>query len=282
MLNVQELERQWFRYKLKSYIPKIILFIVLITLSIFIIVFTFNSDISSNTSPTTSKLPDSLVSVQSISKKTTLPSTSIKSSQETILAEPVKNGITAQEQLILQPSLDFINSLKYMPEEPIQKLQAKKSVQKSIVTKITGLQVMEHKNIKPIIEKNLKPKAQELTSETTIKKEESPPNFTINIKQEESDIQEVIKRFHNNKKPALSLFVAKRFYALKRYNHAYNYALITNELNSEIEESWLIAAKSLSKLNQKEKAITLLTQFIDDSKSIRAIMLLEKIKSGTL
>lgn len=282
MLNVQELERQWFRYKLKSYIPKIILFIVLITLSIFIIVFTFNSDISSNTSPTTSKLPDSLVSVQSISKKTTLPSTSIKSSQETILAEPVKNGITAQEQLILQPSLDFINSLKYMPEEPIQKLQAKKSVQKSIVTKKTGLQVMEHKNIKPIIEKNLKPKAQELTSETTIKKEESPPNFTINIKQEESDIQEVIKRFHNNKKPALSLFVAKRFYALKRYNHAYNYALITNELNSEIEESWLIAAKSLSKLNQKEKAITLLTQFIDDSKSIRAIMLLEKIKSGTL
>ena len=69
---------------------------------------------------------------------------------------------------------------------------------------------------------------------------------------------------------------------MKEYTKAYNYALITNGLNSNIEESWLIAAKSLSKLNQKDKAIALLTQFIDDTKSIDAIMLLEQIKDGTL
>jgi len=272
MLNVQELERKWFRYKLKSYIPKIIFFIVLITLSILILLFIFNSDIPSNTSTAVSEVPKTIKEEQTTLIVSQVPT---KLHQEAIAA---KKKILPQEQLILKPSLEFINSLKYMPEEPIQVSKPKQL--RPTVAKEAELKVIEHKNIKPIEETNVK--VQKLPPEIITAEKKPAVHFTINIQQEEADIQEVIQRFHNNKKPALSLFVAKRFYAIKKYNNAYNYALITNELNSDIEESWLIAAKSLSKLGQKEKAIHLLNDFINDSKSIRAIMLLEQIKNGSL
>ncbi len=279
MHNVQELERQWFRYKLKSYIPKIILFIVLITLSIFILLFIFNSDISPNTSTNISEVPETIMPIKEEQTEITISPVPTKLHQEMI---PVKKKTPPQEQLILKPSLEFINSLQYMPEEPIQVSKPKQLEQKPVVAKKQELEVIEHKNIKPIIETNVKVKIEEPTPEIINEEKKPPPYFTINIQQEEADIQEVIRRFYNNKKPALSLFVAKRFYAIKKYSDAYNYALVTNELNSEIEESWLIAAKSLSKLGQKEKAINLLNDFIGDSKSIRAIMLLEQIKNDSL
>ena len=80
---------------------------------------------------------------------------------------------------------------------------------------------------------------------------------TISIKRQNTheDIQHVIKRFKKSNNPALSLFVAKKYYELENYNAAYNYALITNELNNDIEESWIIFTKSLVKLGKKDKAI---------------------------
>lgn len=96
------------------------------------------------------------------------------------------------------------------------------------------------------------------------------------------DIQDVIKRFKKNKNPALSLFVAKRYYRIGSYQEAYNYALMTNELDSNIEDSWLIFAKSLYKLDQKEMAIKTLKTYYDDSGSVKAKITLDQMKKGTL
>jgi hypothetical protein len=281
MLNVQELERQWFRYKIKSYLPKILLLIVILILSILALVFSFNSDIPPNTSVTISKTTDSTTPTKkkklSISKITTTPSIPVKLPQETIQME--KKPLN-QEQLTIKPSFGFINAITYIPDEPILKPTPLKA--KPILKKEPELKIIDHKNIEPIEETNIKIEEQEPLFIATNKLKKENSNFSINIKQEETDIQEVLKRFYNNKNPVLSLFVAKRFYAMKKYRDAYNYALITNEINAEIEESWLIAAKSLTKLNKKDKAIDLLNKFITESNSIQAVMLLEQIKSGTL
>lgn len=63
----------------------------------------------------------------------------------------------------------------------------------------------------------------------------------------------MIKRFNTNHNPALSLFVAKQYYQIGDYEQAYNYALITNDINNNIEESWIIFAKSLVQLGKKSK-----------------------------
>ncbi|MGD9719509.1 MAG: hypothetical protein AB7U24_09720, partial [Sulfurimonadaceae bacterium] len=64
------------------------------------------------------------------------------------------------------------------------------------------------------------------------------------------------------------------------YHKSYNYALITNELNNNIEASWIIFAKSLVKLNEKEMALKTLRQYIEHSGSNQAKLLLDEIRNG--
>lgn len=96
------------------------------------------------------------------------------------------------------------------------------------------------------------------------------------------DIQDVVARFKKNKNPALSLFVAKRYYRIGNYQQAYNYALITNELDSNIEDSWLIFAKSLYKLDQKEMAIKTLKTYYEESGSVKAKITIDQMEKGSL
>ncbi|MBU4110699.1 CDC27 family protein, partial [bacterium] len=95
-----------------------------------------------------------------------------------------------------------------------------------------------------------------------------------------SDIEEIITRFKKNNNPALSLFIAKKYYELGEYRNAYNYSLITNELNKDIEASWILFAQSLVKLNEKDKAVKVLRDYIKHTNSNRANLLLNDILSG--
>jgi len=61
---------------------------------------------------------------------------------------------------------------------------------------------------------------------------------------------------------------------------SYNYSLITNELNNNIEASWIIFTKSLVKLNKKEMAVKTLQQYVEHSQSNQAKLLLDEITSG--
>ena len=105
--------------------------------------------------------------------------------------------------------------------------------------------------------------------------------LTITTQKNENDLKDVIRRFKKNKNPALSLFIAKRYYELKKYQKSYNYALMTNEINKEIEESWIIFSKSLVKLGQHELAIITLKAYLKTNKSSQAEILLTKIDAGT-
>lgn len=114
--------------------------------------------------------------------------------------------------------------------------------------------------------------------------QQSSTRKTMHIQRESDmkDIQDVIARFKKNKNPALSLFVAKRYYNIGNYQQAYNYALITNELDSNIEDSWLIFSKSLYYLNQKEMAIKTLQTYYQDSGSVKAKIALDQMNNGEL
>ncbi len=123
-----------------------------------------------------------------------------------------------------------------------------------------------------------KPEADSPSAEPDI----SSSQMTIQRDDDMKDIQDVVARFKKNKNPVLSLFIAKRYYNIGNYQQAYNYALITNELDSSIEDSWLIFAKSLYKMNQKEMAIKTLKSYIQESNSVKAKIALDQMESGTL
>ena len=122
---------------------------------------------------------------------------------------------------------------------------------------------------------------QEVPVQPVIQKASEPNQMVIQRDDDMKDIQDVIARFKKNKNPALSLFVAKRYYKIGNYQQAYNYALITNELDNNIEDSWLIFAKSLYKLDQKDMAIKTLKAYIQESSSVKARITLDQMEKGT-
>jgi len=288
MLNVQELERQWLRYKLKSYLPKLLLSSAILIVIIIVIVIFFKDDatvsgLTHEIAPIETTQHKSPKIIDQEQKQQTLNHVSSLSPSNHNVKESTHTQNETPSQLTLTPSLNFVNTLKEMPKETISK-----PLVQPVKTKEVKVVVEDHKYIPAITQPNKSKALQSDRVEHVTKEKEDisikkpPSQFSINIKEEEADIQDVITRFENNKNPALSLFVAKRYYAIKNYDDAYNYALLTNDINPDIEESWLIAAKSLDKLGKKKASIRLLTEFINKSHSIRGTMILEQIKNGTL
>ncbi|MBA1438050.1 MAG: CDC27 family protein [Epsilonproteobacteria bacterium] len=113
-----------------------------------------------------------------------------------------------------------------------------------------------------------------------LQEDKNTKKIVIETKNSMEDIKDAERRFEKNNSPALSLFLARQYYARKQYHKAYNYALITNQLDKEIEDSWLIFSKSLVKLGKKNKAIQALSEYIKYSHSSNAALLLDAIKTG--
>lgn len=96
-----------------------------------------------------------------------------------------------------------------------------------------------------------------------------------------SAYKDVQRRFEQSHDTDDSLFLAKSYYSQRNYQKAEYWALQTNKVNENIEESWLIFAKSKVKLGRKNEAIHILTNYIKKSNSTEAQNLLNKIKEGT-
>jgi hypothetical protein len=280
MLNIIELESRWFKYKIKSYIPHFVIIvsiivIILLSLSFAKKISTKNTkqiDITTNSLPV-KKTPQEKVTIveqkapihKSIPKvKVILKEPVIEPAIEEVIVKKSK-----ERNLKLSPSLDFMKKMQnsaqpyYVNEHPTSNettVVTPKVVTPKVETVPKEKVIVKNKNIQDV----------------------NVESHKISIKHQHTqhDIQDIIKRFKKNENPALSLFVAKKYYELGNYNEAYNYALITNSINKDIDVSWIIFTKSLVKLGQREKAINILQKYISQSHSSRAEILLDEIRSG--
>ena len=90
--------------------------------------------------------------------------------------------------------------------------------------------------------------------------------------------KEIESRFAFAPDPDDALFLARIYYKNGSYRKAARWALETNKLNGDIEESWLIFARAKAKTGQKNEAIRVLTQYAKKSNSSEAKKLLKKLK----
>ena len=265
MINIYELEKKWLRYKIKSYLPRIIITTVVITvLSFYIAPYSIKTikNIINTTSSDILKNQDTQLSTQN--KKVAIKNDFSNTDKKIVKDDKLLQDTAKKDnnKIVLTPSLSFIDTLEnttpkyYKKEEPTKKTVAKK--QKT---------------------PNTKTQKQEKIRKTAIKKSEKK-SINIERKNNQDDINYVIKRFNNNNDPQLSLFISKKYYEMKKYKKAYNYALITNKIDKNIEESWLIFSKSLVKLNKKNMSIKILKRYIQQSKSNQAKILLNDIVLG--
>lgn len=265
MLNINELETKWVRYKVKSSIPY---FIIFFSLTVIALVTYYISSIPVEKPKIQEDRNSTIKTKKIVPTKQVIP----------IVKEPVKIQKDIKEQVskdekqtIMSPSLNFIKRMDSSIEvsaplvEIVEEVYVKRNVAKVIEKeKIVQTPIEVKEEVEEEIE------------------QESEDKISIKRQNTHDDIQHVIKRFKQSHNPALSLFAAKKYYELEDYSQAYNYALITNEINNDIEESWIIFTKSLVKLGEKEKAINILNEYINTSHSQRATILLRNIKSGKL
>ncbi|WP_321777963.1 hypothetical protein [Sulfurimonas sp.] len=242
MLNINELENRRRKYKIKTYLPYGVISLSLIVISSIILIL-FTSDENKE---------QKMIQEPKL-KKVVIEKIIVKKEVSKIVEEK-----TPKTKMILSPSLNFMsnikhNTLSHYENEKLTSLNKQKKERKKVV-------------------KRKKRKEKEYIEKIN----------TILIKRQntQEDIKHVIKRFKKNNNPALSLFVAKKYYELEQYDKSYNYALVTNQINDNIDASWIIFSKSLVKLNQKKEAMKILKKYINYSKSPRAKILLEDIKSG--
>ena len=286
MLNTHDLEKRWLQYKIKSYIPYLVLVLTLIFILTAVVFFMNDSQEDSNKVKNNSVQRTEQTSLEKQEEKTKPVQTKVQTAiankpiyqTKEDKKEPAPQISSTQNNVILKPSMDFMKKLhtstpdSYHPTSiPTKKktekkvLKKRKEVSKQKVPKEEYIEIEAQKPIQEITEKA----PQEQKVQITIKRRES-----------ENDIKEVIKRFQKNNNPALSLFAAKKYYELGNYKQAYNYALVTNKINNDIEESWLIFAKSLVKLGKKEQALKTLHEYIKYSHSSNAQILFDEIQRG--
>jgi len=277
MLNVNDLEIRHKKYKQKLRMPYIILFTSL-SIIIFSIIFFYNNKYFIKKDILITKEPISIQKTNETKKidinKTQKIVINVSKLKKTIDKDEKKEIVVEDKKLILSPSLNFLN--KMQSDTPLY-YEVNDNIEKK--TTIKKEQPIEKE--KTIVKKpNLKVQEKVAIIKKPEVKIEKKAIINIERKDTYDDIRHVIKRFKTNNSPALSLFIAKKYYQLQEYDKSYNYALITNKINNNIEASWIIFAKSLIKLNKKDMAIKTLQKYINHSHSSQARLLLDEILSG--
>lgn len=281
MLNIHDLERRWLRYKIKSYAPYVVSALAISIIS-FILVSYYQSSYSENdldknitqeksiqiiksdinNSDTQKHEEIQIAEHNTTESNTTTAPVNERVEPQTLITQTAKSH-DIEEKIILVPSLDFMKKIRgdsipaydenSEPANRFENIEEPKQEEEKLI-------------LQPV--KIIKSPKEE-TSKVNITRDSS-----------EDDISHVIKRFKKNNNPALSLFIAKKYYEMGNYQQSYNYALMTNEINNNIEASWILFAKSLVKLNEREMAVKTLKQYIDHSKSNQAKILLDEIETG--
>ena len=262
MLNINNLENRHRKYKFKSYIPYIVTFISILVIIGTLLRIDYSNMITDSKTKIIIPIKKEIQQTSTIQDK---KYRDIKPIQKAIIIAPKK----VKKSTVISPSLNFMKKMQsttpvpYYTNEPKVK---KTKIKKQVITKVRKVQ-------------KTKVKVERIEEVPTLSIQKKSM-LKIKRNKNNDDIQHVIKRFKVNNNPALSLFVAKKYYQIGKYKKAYNYALITNQINSNIEASWIVFAKSLMKLNEQEMAIKTLKKYIDESHSSRAKILLDEIQSG--
>lgn len=124
---------------------------------------------------------------------------------------------------------------------------------------------------------------QPLPNEEIIELEpKAKPKIDIQISSENNEISMLKEDFNKNKNPEIALKIARKCYQDKRYSDTIKWALSANNLDSSIEESWVMFAKAKYMLKQKDDALRALEEYNKNKNKPEINELINKIKSDTL
>jgi len=93
-------------------------------------------------------------------------------------------------------------------------------------------------------------------------------------------VKEIEARFPDTRDYDDAIYLAKYYYGKHQYSKAENWAMQANSIDSTQEESWIIYAKAKAKRGHRAAALRILQAYYDQTGSLRAKMLIDRIRKG--
>lgn len=113
--------------------------------------------------------------------------------------------------------------------------------------------------------------------------EDEKPRGRIRIEtQEVNSLVYLKEKFEKTQNIIFALMLAEEYYLTKNYNESSKWALIANGIDSDNEKSWIWFAKSKIKLGQREDASLALKAYLKNNKSKTIESLLSQIAIGEI
>ncbi|CAA6826667.1 MAG: Unknown protein [uncultured Sulfurovum sp.] len=270
MHEVKSLEEKWISYHKKKRRPYIIGVSFLALLLFIVIAYVYmngkNLIDNFNNRQKVDKPTYEIVTTKS-NQKSVLTSKNEEETFTVLLNEAmttieVKKPEVSKEDGLLVPTLPVINDISMAEENALYASASKKN----------------NNSVKPTYKK----------VQSSQKTKPNKINFDQPRKRKHLDIVEtssksayvdVEKRFQKTQNPHDSLFLAKSYYKNGDYQKAEYWALETNKIDTNIEESWIVFVNAKVKLGQKGEALKVLTQYISQSDSDVARQLLYTLKN---
>ncbi len=254
MYDVEGLEKEWKRYKSKQRIPWIVTAVLMVLIMIVIV---FRKDFSAILSNYTNENNSSVMKEKKVQE-----SKPLKPYVPTMAPKNESNQ-SVQEIVPVKSS-----------EEAHQSVEKKKTPPMTI--EVSDLEAA------PVEERKRKYLKIEVTDRYPTKKKQIEKPKESTKKKKKRSTKSVERNFSKSRSYYDSLYLARAYYKKGNYAKAQKWALITNDLNSKLEESWLIFAKSKAKLGQRREAQQVLSAYISKTNSTKAKALLLKIKKGKI
>lgn len=279
MHKVKELEEQWLSYKMKKFILpaiKVSSLYLLIVGSYYI--YMNKGEMLLNLMPSNAMTKVLGVSMDanntevSNSQMAVLKDEPIK--EEKIIEVPQTVETATLEKMTLVPIIPVIDMEK---EVRIPEVKRYKTVKHSKAVRAAEKHTVTAKRNNYLTAKELAVITKKHKKEEAVSRKTKKMHFTSSSN---NYIEMMKQKFAKSNTSRDALLLAKTYYKNKNYRQAEAWALSANKLNNNLEESWLLFAKSKVKLGKKQEALKILVSYSKRSHSVKAKGLIGQIKTG--
>lgn len=283
-VDIFELEKKLFRYRLKQKLHYIIF--AVIALSIGGITFYYYTYSFLNTSAKVQQstlVVDNNLSVVKVENNAT---------KEEVI--PIAIPIEEKSKEIFPPEPTLFLQLPIVKTSNLDKKNYNPFNDKDAINKKSLPEITEDDIENKVLMRKMRTKAEDTfyrNAEETIEStllappplEEEKPKGRIKIEtQEVNSIVYLKDKFEKTQNIIFALMLAEEYYLTKNYSESNKWALIANSIDSDNEKSWVWFAKSKVKLGQKEDALLALKAYLKNNKSKTIESLVSQITMGEI
>jgi tetratricopeptide (TPR) repeat protein len=273
MINARELEKRWYKYKTKGVllILSIVTILSLLIYGGYYILYKLDITTDKNKSIQNQPKKEMIISPKKTEEK-------IKEKNSSIEVTATK-AVEKDNSVMLSPTIPVIDLEKEKLKDSRRVVEYNLAKAKKRRRAKHYVKVKQKKLVKAKASTYLTANELAVVNGKNIKKEKKK----IAIKKSSNNYMNIMKqKFQQSKNPRDAILIAKAYYNAGNYKKAEEWSLIANSLNKNLDESWLLFAKSKEKMGKKKEALKILVTYYNKSKSSKVKALIEKMRSESI